>query len=156
MYNFHYNYIRQKYKDKARLLFTDTDSLTYEIEAQDICKDFWSDREKFDNSDYPEDSEFYDAANKKRIGCFKDEASGKIINEFVGLKSKKYSYLKANNENSKTAKGIKKIVTAKKTLSMKTTKRHYSVNSKYTIPYSKYTIPLKAFGATAVNLRVMN
>ena len=56
MYDFHYNYIKKKYGDKARLLFTDTDSLTYEIEAEDVYKDFWNDKDKFDNSDYPESS----------------------------------------------------------------------------------------------------
>ena len=40
MYNFHYNYIKKKYDNGARLLFTDTDSLTYEIEAEDVYKDF--------------------------------------------------------------------------------------------------------------------
>ena len=52
MYDFHYNYIKQKYNDKAKLLFTDTDSLTYEIETEDVYKDFWNDKDKFDNSDY--------------------------------------------------------------------------------------------------------
>ena len=44
MYDFHYNYIKKKYNNRARLLFTDTDSLTYEIEAEDVYKDFWNDK----------------------------------------------------------------------------------------------------------------
>ena len=42
MYDFHYNYIKKKYNDKGKLLLTDTDSLTYEIETEDVYKDFWS------------------------------------------------------------------------------------------------------------------
>ena len=41
MDDFHYNYIKQKYNDKAKLLFTDTDSLTYEIETKDLYKALW-------------------------------------------------------------------------------------------------------------------
>ena len=110
MYDFHYNYIKNKYGDKARLLFTDTDSLTYEIEAEDVYKDFWNDKDKFDNSDYPESSPYLNKTNKKVIGKFKDEATGIPICEFVGLRSKMYSYIKGNQKGGKTAKGIKKNV----------------------------------------------
>ena len=68
MYDFHYNYIKKNYSDKAKLLFTDTDSLTYEIEAEDVYQDFWNGKDKFDNSDYPENSPYYDKTNKKVIG----------------------------------------------------------------------------------------
>jgi len=93
---------------KAQLLFTDTDCLTYEIQTKDVYKDFWRNKDKLDISDYPEDSPFYDKTNKKVIGKFKDEAGGQIIKEFVGLRSKMYSYIKENGENNNTAKGIKK------------------------------------------------
>ena len=108
MYDFHYNYIRKKYPD-AKLLFTDTDSLVYHIRVEDVYEDLFVDRHLFDNSDYPESSKFYYSDNKKVIGKFKDEASGDPIIEFVGLKSKMYSYKTENKEN-KTAKGVKKNV----------------------------------------------
>ena len=108
MYDFQYNYIKQRYGNKSKLLFTDTDSLTYEIETEDVYKDFWENRDLFDNSDYPEDSPFFDKTNKKVIGKFKDEACGKIIKEFVGLRSKMYSYVKDNDQESRTCKGVKK------------------------------------------------
>ena len=113
MYDFHYNYIKQKYGDKAKLLFTDTDSLTYEIEADDIYKDFFYNKDKFDNSDYPQNSPYHYKFNKKIIGKFKDECSSIPIAEFIGLRSKMYSYIKDNNEGSKTAEGIKKNVIRK-------------------------------------------
>ena len=110
MYNYHYNYIKAKYGDKAKLLFTDTDSLMYEIETKDVYKDFWKDKDRFDNSHYPESSPFFDKTNKKVIGKFKDEAAGIPIIEFVGLRSKMYSYIKDDYKGVKTAKGIKKNI----------------------------------------------
>ena len=110
MYDFHYNYIKEKYGNNAKLLFTDTDSLTYEIEAEDVYRDFWNDKDRFDNSDYPESSQYFDKRNKKVIGKFKDEACGIPITEFVGLRSKMYSYIKDNQKGGKTAKGIKKNI----------------------------------------------
>ena len=113
MYDFHYNYIKHKYGNKAKLLFTDTDSLTYEIETKDAYKDFFKDKSKFDNSDYPENSPYFNKTNKKVIGKFKDEAAGIPITEFVGLRSKMYSYVKDNEQTARTAKGIKKQVIRK-------------------------------------------
>ena len=110
MYDFPYNYIKQKYGDKVKLLFTDTDSLTYEIQTDDVYADFWSDKDKFDNSDYPENSSYFNKTNKKVIGKFKDEAAGIPITEFIGLRSKMYSYVKDDSKGCKTAKGIKKNV----------------------------------------------
>ena len=110
MYDFHYNYIKQKYGNKAKLLFRDTDSLTYEIEAEDIYKVFWRDKNKFDISDYPEDSLYFNNSNKKVSGKFQDEAAGIPKIELAGLRSKMYSYIKDNEKGGKTAKGIKKNV----------------------------------------------
>ena len=110
MYNFHYNYIKTKYGNKAKLLFTDTDSLTYEIEAEDVYRDFWNDKDRFDHSNYPESSQYFDKTNKKVIGKFTDEAGGVPIKEFVGLRSKMYSYIKDNQKCEKAAKGIKKNI----------------------------------------------
>ena len=39
MYEFHYDYIKNKYGGNSRLLFTDTDSLMYEIKTEDVYKD---------------------------------------------------------------------------------------------------------------------
>lgn len=44
MYDFHYNFIKDKYNTKAQLLFTDTDSLMYEIETDDVYKDFYQNK----------------------------------------------------------------------------------------------------------------
>ena len=71
LYDFHYNYIKRRYYNKAKLLLTDTDSLCYEIETQDIYKELWKDRNLFDYSDYPKDNKFFYSTNKKVNGKFK-------------------------------------------------------------------------------------
>ena len=109
MYDYHYNTIKKQYNDKASLLFTDTDSLTYEIETDDIYKDMAKQKHLYDFSDYPKDHPLYDVSNKKVIGKFKDETSSKIITEFAAPKIKMYSF-KTEEYESKKAKGIKKSV----------------------------------------------
>ena len=119
MYDFHYNYIKPKYGDNAKLLFTDTDSLAYEIQTEDFYRDISSDvKDKFDTSNYPKDhpSGIITGVNKKVIGMFKDEASGKQIAEFVGLRAKLYSYRVEESYEEKKCKGVKKAV-IKKTIS---------------------------------------
>ena len=116
MYDFHYNYIKPKYGDSAKLLFTDTDSLAYEIQTEDFYRDISSDVElRFDTSNYPKDhpSGILTGLNKKVIGMFKDEASGKQIAEFVGLRAKLYSYRVEETYEEKKCKGVKKAVIKK-------------------------------------------
>ena len=113
MFDFHYNYIKPKYGNNAKLLFTDTDSLFYEIQTEDFYKDISGDvKDRFDTSDYPENhpSGIPTGINKKVLGMFKDEAAGKIIKEFVGLRSKLYSFIMEDGKENKRCKGVKKQV----------------------------------------------
>ncbi|CAL1296423.1 unnamed protein product [Larinioides sclopetarius] len=103
MYDFHYNIILKKYGDKAKLLFTDTDSLCYELITDDLNRDFEEMKQYFDFSDYSHDHPLYSVENKKKIGFFKDELNGQPCFEFVGLRSKMYSILSGKGEKQ-TAK----------------------------------------------------
>ena len=67
------------------------------------------------------------------IGKFKDEASGIPVNEFIGLRSKMYSYLKDTDECGKTVKGIKKNIVKKDIYTHDNYKTFYSTINKYTI-----------------------
>ena len=82
MYDFHYNSIKTRYGDKAKLLFTDTDSLAYEMRTKDFLQRYQPRHEKrFDTSDYPSNhpSGIKTGHNSKVLGMFKDEAGGKQI-----------------------------------------------------------------------------
>ena len=116
MYDFHYKYIKPKYGNHVKLLFTDTDSFLYEIQTEDFYKDISRDvKDRFDTSDYPENhpSGIPTGINKKVLGMFKDEAAGKTIKEFVGLRAKLYSYKMDEGKENKKCKGIKKAVVEK-------------------------------------------
>jgi len=110
MYKFHYGYIKVKYGDKARLLFTDTDSLTYHIETEDVYADMKQDIQHFDCSGYDVDHPLHDKTNAKVIGKFKDETEGVRITEFVGLKPKMYAFTMEDGKCKKTAKGVSRPV----------------------------------------------
>ena len=71
MDEFHYDYVRNKYDNKSKLLFTNTDSLMHEIKTEDVCADFSSDKEILDFSNYLTKSKYYDYSNKLVIGKMK-------------------------------------------------------------------------------------
>ena len=89
------------------MLFTDIDSLTYEIKSEDVYNEIFKHKHLFDFSNYPKDSTFFYQANKKVIGKMKVESEGKIIDEFVGLKSKMYTMKNSDGKKSKMAKGVR-------------------------------------------------
>ena len=115
IYDFHYNYIIPKFGKKQKLLFTDTDSLCYEIETEDFFADIAGDvKQLFDTSNFDKNHPSgIQGKNKKVPGMMKDEAGGKIIEEFVGLRSKLYSYKMFEGKEEKKCKGIKKVVVKK-------------------------------------------
>ena len=110
IYRFHYYYMKKKYGDKARLLLTDTDSLVYHVETEDIYRDLLRDKSTFDFSNYPKKHYLYNTVNKRELGYFKDETAGICILEFVGLKPKMYSFYTHEMKSSKAAKGVKRSI----------------------------------------------
>ncbi|XP_031779837.1 uncharacterized protein LOC116416268 [Nasonia vitripennis] len=114
MYDFHYNYIRQMYKDDCNLLYTDTDSFIYAVKWDDFNEDMKKNIHKFDTSDYSADNVFnIPCVNKKVVGLMKVDCNGQILTEFVGLRSKMYSTRVNNQDNMKKIKGIKASVVKK-------------------------------------------
>ena len=61
-------------------------------------------------NDYPLDSRFFDPVNKKVMGKMKDKFKGRIIREFIGLKSKMYSLIDVDDEEVAKAKGVNKKI----------------------------------------------
>ena len=117
MCEFHYNYMKHKYRDEdLKLCYIDTDSLIYSIKTEDFYKDIADDvKARFDTSGYIPDRPLPVGLNKKVIGLMKDKLGGEIMREFISLWPKMYSY-KAGNSEPKKCKGIKKCV-VKKTIS---------------------------------------
>ena len=134
VYDFHYGHVMKRYPD-AKLLFTDTDSLCYQISTSDIYEDMLADRALFDMSDYSPSFttlsglSVRDTTNKKAIGKMKDEQAGicndetctrcrgptplpHAVRAFAGLRSKMYACDLVSSDDTaltkKTAKGVKK------------------------------------------------
>ena len=112
MYDFHYNIMKPKYGNNIKLLMTDTDSFVYKIKTDDFYQDMYDNKEHYDMSDYPKESDFYNTKNKKVLGKFKDETPTGVITNFIGIRSKVYT-IKTNETVIKKAKGVSKVVVDK-------------------------------------------
>ena len=84
-YEFHYDYIKNKYGNNGRPLFTGTDSLIYENKTEDVYEDFSNDKEMFDFKNYSAKSKYHDNSNKLVVVKMKDVTDRVTIEEFVGL-----------------------------------------------------------------------
>ena len=108
MYEFWYDYINPKYGDKAKLCYTDTDTVIINIKTEDFFEDIFNDVERrFDTSNYDNtDKRPLLIGKSKNIPVlFKDELGGKIITEVVVLRPKSYAYSMDDGSNHKKAKG---------------------------------------------------
>ena len=112
MYEFHYDYVKNKYDSNSKLFFTDTDSLMHEIKAEDISEDFSKVKDMFDFSNYFAESKYYDDSNKLVEGKMKDETGGVAIKRFIGMKLKMYSFLVYDSIEQKKAKSVNKNILA--------------------------------------------
>ena len=116
--------MKDRYGDKAQHLFTDTDSLMYWVESNDIYADMVEDADLYDMSNFDTTHPQYKPEfqrNKAVVGLMKDEASGHPITEFIGLRPKMYSFqaVKVKTDGSTEifgkhrAKGIQKAAADK-------------------------------------------
>ncbi|XP_077260494.1 uncharacterized protein LOC143896465 [Temnothorax americanus] len=114
LYEFHHEYMSPLYRDKCRIMYTDTDSLIYHIECEDVYENVKRDIARFDTSDYAIDNAYgITLENKKVPGLMKDENNGAIMTEFVGLRAKMYALRVDGKKDCKKAKGIKSNVVAR-------------------------------------------
>ena len=88
MYEFHYDYMKPKYDgENLKLCYMDTDSLVYEIKAEDFYADIMDDiLARFDTSGYCPNRPLPIGLNKKVIRLMKDELRRAIMTEFVALR----------------------------------------------------------------------
>ena len=108
MYWFHYKYMKPNFR--TPVLYSDTDSLIYEIESHDLYEDLKNNQainQEYVFSNYAEDNPLYNKHQKLETLKFKDEMGGKIIHSIIALKSKMYS-ISMGDKQKLSAKGTTK------------------------------------------------
>ncbi|KYN02004.1 hypothetical protein ALC62_07181 [Cyphomyrmex costatus] len=114
LYEFHHDYMTPLFRDRCEIMYTDTDSLIYRVECDDVYETMKRDIDRFDTSDYPANNAYgMPLANKKVPGLMKDENNGAIMTEFVGLRAKMYALRVDGKRDTKKAKGVKSSVVAR-------------------------------------------
>ncbi|XP_077263129.1 uncharacterized protein LOC143897999 [Temnothorax americanus] len=115
LYEFHHEYMLPLYRDKCKVMYTDTDSLIYDIECDDVYDIMKRHiHYRFDTSDYAIDNAYgIPLVNKKVPGLMKDENNGAIMTEFVGLRAKMYALRVDGKKDTKKVKGVKSNVVAR-------------------------------------------
>ncbi|KYQ47386.1 hypothetical protein ALC60_13588, partial [Trachymyrmex zeteki] len=114
LYEFHHEYMAPLFRNKCKIMYTDTDSLIYHVECDDVYDIMKRDINRFDTSDYSIDNPYdIPLANKKVPGLMKDENNGAVMTDFVGLRAKMYALLVQGKKDTKKAKGVKSSVVAK-------------------------------------------
>ena len=111
MADFHYNFMYEKVKqENIKLIFTDTDSLCYNIKNENIFDIMKNNKFFFDTANYDKNHELYDKTNNKVLGKFKNDCP-KQIKEILGLRSKVYSFITdGETESHNKCKGVKGYV----------------------------------------------
>ena len=118
LYEFQYAYMHAEFGDRCKVLYTDTDSLMYSVECEDVYERMKRDIDRFNTSDYAEDNPYgMPRVNKKVPGLMKDENNGALMTDFVGLRSKMYATRTFNAEvgctsEAKKVKGVRRHVVA--------------------------------------------
>ena len=102
MYEIYYDYLKPKYLDRCKLLFTDTDSFCCHIQTEDLYKDMAKNIELFDTSNFEQTHPLYTKTNQRIVGKFKSETGSLPPLEFVGLRAKMYFF--GAHKISKSAK----------------------------------------------------
>lgn len=111
MHDFYYNFIKSKFPGElSKLCYMNTDSLTSHIQSNNVYEAIRNNINLFDTSNYNSNNEFnIPLINKAVPGLFKDEYRGRIMSEFVGLRSKMYAHIVDKNSIYQKAKGLSKI-----------------------------------------------
>ena len=111
MYEFWYDYIKNKYGERVNLCYNDTDSFIINVKTKIFYKDISENViERLDTFNYIHDRPLPKGVNKKVLGFMKDELGGGVITEFVALRPKAYLYKTEDNIELKKAKGTKKCI----------------------------------------------